>query len=234
MFQMTPFALQAQLGSAQHGLRCSATHCRRHAAYRRLHLLLEVLDAPGVGPVNFRLEVTPQEEVRWGQVRGAGWPGARLKPRDQTLSEALPQPIPGVLGGVGRSTILLKPLVLESFRVGLQLALEGPPEFRQHLPVSLCVDGLGVAAAVFKEVWSDDAPAVNGAPNCDLCRVETFLCYKIWLLMGLKSKVLAADLAVQVEVRLVGIPNLVDKVRVLLALSDEPGTEAFASGLVSS
>ena len=47
---------------------------------------------------------------------------------------------------------MLKPLVVQGFRIVLQLALEGPSKFRQHLAIALGVDGLGVAAAIFEEV----------------------------------------------------------------------------------
>ena len=47
---------------------------------------------------------------------------------------------------------MLKSLVVQGFQIVLQLALEGPPKFRQHLPIALGVDGLGAAAAIFEEV----------------------------------------------------------------------------------
>ena len=47
---------------------------------------------------------------------------------------------------------MLKPLAVLGFRIVLQLALEGPPKFRQHRPIALGVDGLGVAAVIVEGV----------------------------------------------------------------------------------
>ena len=47
---------------------------------------------------------------------------------------------------------MLKPLAVQDFRIVLQLALEGPPKFRQHRPIALGVDGLGVAAVIVEGV----------------------------------------------------------------------------------
>ena len=88
--------------------------------------------------------------MRWNQVQGAGRPGARLKSSHHALSEALPQPIWGFLGGVGCGTVMLKPLAVQGFRIVLQLALECPPKFRQHRTIALGFVGLGVAAAIFE------------------------------------------------------------------------------------
>ena len=47
---------------------------------------------------------------------------------------------------------MLKPLAVQGFRIVLRLAHKVPPKFRQHRPIALGVDGLGVAAAIFEEV----------------------------------------------------------------------------------
>ena len=65
---------------------------------------------------------------------------------------ALPQPIRGFLGGMGCGTVMLKPLVVQGFRIVLQLALEGPLKFPLHRPMALGVDGLSVADVTFEEV----------------------------------------------------------------------------------
>ena len=83
----------------------------------------------------------------------------------QTLTSRAPRgaPVanPGFLGRCGLDTVLLEPLVLESFHIVLLLCLEGLPKFRQHRPVPLSVDGLRVAADVFEEVGPDDVSAAQ-------------------------------------------------------------------------
>ena len=140
--------------------------------------------------------------------------------------------MPGFLGGMGCDTVLLEPLMLECFRIVVQPALEGPPKFRQHRPVSLSIDGLGVAAAVFKEVGPDDASAAQGTPNCEFSRVERCLCYHVMLLLLPKYEILTVYFAIKVEMGLVAVPDLVDKVMVLFTLPNKPRTEALSSSLV--
>ena len=118
--------------------------------------------------VHLKREVAPQEEVWWGQVRGAGRPRAHLRPCYHALFKVLAQPIPGFLRGMCCGTVLLEPLALECRWIVHQPALQDPPKFRQHRLVSLSVDSLRIAAAVLEEVGPDDAPAAHGTPNCEL------------------------------------------------------------------
>ena len=81
VFAVTPVSLEAQFSPAQRGLRRSSAHGggTQYAIHHCFHRLFYVSGAPRAGPVYVRLEVTPQEEFRWGQIRGAGWSGARPK-----------------------------------------------------------------------------------------------------------------------------------------------------------
>ena len=88
-----------------------------------------MLETPRVRSIYLEIQVTP---IVGGAVEASpkSWPArGTTQARHHVLSEALPQPIRGFLGGVGCGTVMLKPLAVQGFRIVLQLALEGPLKF---------------------------------------------------------------------------------------------------------
>ena len=66
VFHMTAVFAETQLGSVTGAFHYGAAHGDRDPANRLLHGFLEIRDGLGSALVNFRLQMTPKEEVGWG------------------------------------------------------------------------------------------------------------------------------------------------------------------------
>ena len=147
--------------------------------------------------------------------------GHALDPDISLTSRALrsaPAANSGLLLRHGFDSVLLEPLALGCFRIVVLPALEDL-KFYQHRPVLLSVDGLGAVADVSEEVELDSVSAAHDTPNW-LGSVGPLVARRACCVS--KYEVVTVTFVIQLEVGLMTIPDLVDRIS-LHILNPIPG-----------
>ena len=125
---MSPLSLHTQLCASPSGLHLSPAGLRPHSAHRGRHGPVEIICGPGAAFVDMRLQVTPEKEVKWGQIRRVRGPGQHLSAGDYLRTESVPQPFSRHNGLVRRCTILLELLLVQQLPVYTQSPDQRSPE----------------------------------------------------------------------------------------------------------
>ena len=96
LLQVAAILAEAHLGSVTSTFHDCAARGDRDPSHRLFHGPLEVSDHLGSAFLDLRLQVTPQKEVRWGQIRRVRGPLDAHSLGNQTVLEVLPKPRPGL------------------------------------------------------------------------------------------------------------------------------------------
>ena len=83
-------------------------HLNRYLAEFFRNESLQFIDVAGITSSNLLFQLSPQEKVRWRQVRRTRRPSEVTTPSNPTVFEIFVQPCPNSGGKVGRRTVMLE------------------------------------------------------------------------------------------------------------------------------
>lgn len=142
------------------------SHFLRDDTFELLDVLWVLLVYPG-------FDISPQEKIQWGQVRGTSGPRRGRFPTDDPVPEVLRQPLKADVCCVCRCSVQLEPQGVQN--VPLQ-AGELTPEPFEASNVPVLVDGHGGLVGVFHPNWANDAIRAHSTSCCNPLAVQRQLC----------------------------------------------------------
>ena len=216
-----PHALHTLCASPS-GLHRSPAGLRPHSAHRGRHGPLEVICGPGVAFVDPWLQVTPEKEVKWGQIQRVRGPGQHLSAEDYLRTESVPQPFSRHNGRVRRGTILLEPLLVQQLPVSTHPPVQRSPDLtrtcRQRWALTV-TDSPALFSNQKGPFMPFHAHAAHCTLGCALHTVQRSFRDQIGCLRRPESKILGVHPAIQMKMGLVAEPDLVKELSALLAMS---------------